>query len=701
MRIGVDIGGTFTDFVFLDQETGEIRIWKTITTYPDPSEGVIRGLSSVLGDSSQALAPVQQLVHGTTLGANTIIERKGAKTALLTTRGFRDVLEIQRQRRPNLYDMFQDKPVPLIPRHNVAEVTERMAYDGTVRRSLAEDEVIGLADQIAEAGFQAVAISFLHAYANATHERRTREILQDRLDGLPIAISSEVAPKYREYERTNTTVANAYLLPIMRTYLQRLGNELRAGGYESTLFIMQSNGGITTAEVASEYPVRVVESGPAAGAIAAAYLAEHADLADVIAFDMGGTTAKVSLIEGGVLNTTDEFEIDRRNLVPESGLPLSIPAIELIEIGAGGGSIASLTMGTITVGPESTGADPGPICYGKQVEYPTVTDADLVLGYLDPDYFLGGEIALDEASAHTGLKRAIADPLNLSVEQAAWGIHEVVNTNMALAMREATIRQGYDPRDSAIVAFGGAGPVHACRLARDLGVPRVFVPSNAGVNSALGLLVAGSRFDQVRTFVTGLDDVAPAQVCEIYDELADRAAELLRASRVETAPTLVRSADMRYVGQGYEVTVPVPDSAISATTLDRIRDAFEEVYEKRYGFRNSNAPVEVVNWRLMATAEQTGLSLARSTAHAVSTLEEACKGYRRAYFPEMGGYTSCGVYDWYRLPTNHRIEGPAVVEARETSAIILPHDTATIDSYGNLLINIHPENIEDIRRGLG
>jgi N-methylhydantoinase A len=370
IRIGVDIGGTFTDFVFHDVATGEVTIWKTPTTSPDPSEGVIGGVKAVLGDAPDVLQSARQIVHGTTIGANTIIERKGGKTLLVTTRGFRDVLEIQRQRRPNLYDMFQDKPLPLVPRHHVKEARERLAYDGQALLPLDEDEVAELAVLARQEGFEAVAVSFLHSYANPEHEQAVRRIMSEHLNGTPISLSSEISPKYREYERTNTTVANAYIAPRVQRYLRRLRGELESLGYDAPLFVMQSNGGITTSAVAEEVPVRVIESGPAAGVIAAAHMGGTAGVGDVISFDMGGTTAKISLIEDGVPASTDEFEIDRHNLVPESGLPLSIPAIDLIEMGAGGGSIAQAKLGTIVVGPESTGADPGPACYGRQAEVP-------------------------------------------------------------------------------------------------------------------------------------------------------------------------------------------------------------------------------------------------------------------------------------------------------------------------------------------
>ncbi|MPZ68302.1 MAG: hydantoinase/oxoprolinase family protein [Actinobacteria bacterium] len=686
MRIGVDIGGTFTDFVFHEAESGRVKMWKTPTTSPDPSTGVIQGFLAALGDSPNVLQQVSQIIHGTTIGANTILERKGAVTLLITTRGFRDVLEIQRQRRPNLYDMMQDKPRSLVPRNNVKEATERISSNGEILIPISEDEILQLSALIKEQGFESVAISFLHAYANPIHEQSVRRLLSEQLEGLPISLSSEISPKYREYERTNTTVANAYILPRVQRYLRSLRADLESRGYGAALFVMQSNGGTTTAAVAEDAPVRIIESGPAAGVIAAAHMAGAAGLGDVISFDMGGTTAKVSLIERGIPASTDEFEIDRRDLVPESGLPLSIPATDLIEIGAGGGSIARVSLGTIIVGPESTGADPGPVCYGRQAQFGTVTDADLVLGYLNPDYFLGGEMGLDAEGARTVLAEKVGQPLGLTVEQAAWGVHEVVDANMALAMREATIRRGHDPRDLTIVAFGGAGPIHACHLAKELGVPRVLIPLNAGVNSALGLLIAGARFDLVQTFVTVLDELSPEQLNRIYGEMTCTAGDLLEESHGGT-PTFERSADMRYSGQGYEVTVPLPDGAADETTVKEMRTNFEAVYKERYGFQNAEAPIEVVNWRLLALGETPQIRLERQVAEREGTAL-ARTGSRPAYFPEQGGYVDCPIYDWYRLGEGNQIDGPAIVEARETSALVLPGDRAVVDTFGNLLVHL-------------
>jgi N-methylhydantoinase A len=687
-RIGVDIGGTFTDFVFHDVESGTVTVWKIPTTSPDPSDGVIQGVKAVLGDVPDVLRSVRQIVHGTTIGANTIIERTGGKTLLVTTRGFRDVLEVQRQRRPNLYDMFQDKPPPLVPRHHVKEAAERLAYDGQTMVPLDEEEIAALATLAREQGFEAVAVSFLHSYANPAHEQTVRRIMSEHLNGTPISLSSEISPKYREYERTNTTVANAYIAPRVQQYLRRLRGELESLGYDAPLFVMQSNGGITTSVVAEEVPVRVIESGPAAGVIAAAHMGGAAGLGDLISFDMGGTTAKFSLIEDGVPTSTDEFEIDRHNLVPESGLPLSIPAIDLIEMGAGGGSIAQAKLGTIVVGPESTGADPGPVCYGRQTDVPSVTDADLVLGYLNADYFLGGEMRLDADGARRVLA-ALGQQLGLTAAETAWGVHEVVNTNMALAMREATIRRGYDPRDSTMVAFGGAGPMHACRLAKAVGIPRALIPINAGVNSALGLLIAGARFDLVQTFVSLIDELTEDKVDEIYSHMTGVAEELLAASH-SAAPTFARSADMRYSGQGYEVTVPLPEDDAGGSIVNQMRANFERTYRERYGFLNTGAPIEVVNWRLLALGEAPEISLERRRTGAGGAAA-ARRDDRRAYFPERDGWIDCPIYDWYELGDGDEIEGPAIVEARETSALVLPGDSATVDGFGNLLLHLRAD----------
>ena len=689
MHLGIDVGGTFTDFVLLDESTHELMVWKTLTSSPDPSTGVAEGLAQITQTDDTLLKQVSYIVHGTTLGANTVIERTGAKTALITTQGFRDILEMQRQRRPKLYDLFQDKPEPIIPRHHVFEVTERVRYDGEVISHLSKDDVVGVCQLLREQNFESVAVSFLHSYVNNEHELQTRQLLTEILRSIPVSLSVEIAPRWREYERTNTTVVNAYILPKIQQYLRSFIARLREVGYRQPFFLMQSNGGITTVSLAADYPVRVIESGPAAGVLAAAHIGRDMGLENVISFDMGGTTAKISLIEDGRPAIADEFSIDRRDLLPETGLPVSIPSIQLIEIGAGGGSVASVAMGTIRVGPQSTGAFPGPACYGRQDSEATVTDANLILGYLDRHNFLGGQLQLDYDAACRSMSKTVGESLGLSLEEAAWGVYEVVNTNMSLAMREATIQRGVDPRNCTVVAFGGAGPIHACRLAKELGIPRVVIPIQAGVFSALGLLVAGIRYDLVKTSVIKLDELTSGKAIEIYSDLERELQSILQASETEDAFEIVRAADMRYVGQGYELTVPVSDYQIGEDVSLQLATEFEHTYKERYGFLNESSIVEVVNWRLSAVGERPRLKIGGSPGLKRNLNARAkANRYRSVYFHESEGFVECPVFDWYSLRAGETVAGPAIVEARETSAVVLPGTNAVMDSQGNIAISL-------------
>src|SRR5262249_15925453 len=475
-RIGFDVGGTFTDFV-LQSPTGELTTAKRLTTYPDPSGACLGGLDELT--AGLGWDEIAQVVHGTTLGSNIVIERKARGVGLLTTRGFRDVLIIGREKRYQVYDLQIEKPAPLIPRRLIGEVTERVLADGSVRTPLDEDDARRAVRELAARGVTTLAVCFLHSYRNPVHEKRVAELVAEEAPGLTVTLSHEVSPTFREYERTSTTVVNAYVMSIVREYLHGLATAMEQRGYRGRLFVMQSSGGIATTEAMQRYPVRMIESGPAAGALMAAAYGELAGHDDVVGFEMGGTTAKVGLIEKGRPATTTAFELHRVNNVPGSGLPMNIQAIDLVEIGAGGGSIARAKLGVIAVGPESASSTPGPVCYGRGGSEPTVTDANLVLGYLNPDYFAGGAMKLDGARAARAMEGRVGRPLGLSVEEAAWGIHQIVTTNMELATRIVSIERGRDPRALTLIAFGGSGPVHGCRLAQALGIPRVILPAAA------------------------------------------------------------------------------------------------------------------------------------------------------------------------------------------------------------------------------
>jgi N-methylhydantoinase A/oxoprolinase/acetone carboxylase beta subunit len=683
-RVGFDVGGTFTDFA-LQSPAGELITGKRLTTYPDPSGACLAGLDELVARAGIAWTDVAQAVHGTTLGSNVVIERKARGVGLLTTRGFRDVLVIGREKRYQVYDLQIEKPAPLIRRRFIGEVRERVLADGTVRTALDEADARRAVRALVARGVDTIAICLLHAYVNPAHEKRLAEIVAKEAPGVTVTLSHEVSPTFREYERTSTTVVNAYVMTALREYLRALQAALGRRGYGGRLFVMQSSGGIATAGAMERYPVRMIESGPAAGALMAALYGELAGQRDLIAFDMGGTTAKLALVEGGQPSTTTAFELHRVNNAPGSGLPMNIQAIDLVEIGAGGGSIARAHLGVIAVGPESASSTPGPVCYGRGGTEPTVTDANLVLGYLNPDYFAGGSMRLAPGAAARAIEDRVARPLGLTLDEAAWGIHHIVTTNMELATRVVSIERGRDPRDLTFVAFGGSGPVHGCRLAQALDIPRVILPAAAGVTAAIGLLAAEVRFDVARTLVRRLDAVDPEQLERTYAEMTEQALDVVVRERTEEPVRMIRAVDARYVGQGYELTVPVPAGPLDAAALVRVRAAFDEVYAARYGYANPAEPVEAVTWKLSAIASAPRVVLAKAPATAP---RDPVKGTRRAYFPEARGYVDCPVYDRDALAAGLAMTGPAIVEERESTTVLPPGVCATVDAYGNLIATL-------------
>lgn len=689
LRLGVDVGGTFTDFALYDDTTGRLDIFKCLTTPADPSAGVLQGVAAILG-SVDSLHAVDQCVHGTTLATNVLLERKGRGVALLTTRGFRDVLEIRRQKRYELYDHFMDTPVPLVPRWLIREVSERTRFDGSIHLPLDEAELDDTIAALQQEGVQSVAICLLHAYANDAHEQAIGARFAALAPHLLTSISSEVCPKIREYERTSTTVANAYVMPQVHTYLGNLQQELRQRGFRHALYIMQSNGGVATAQTMRRYPVRMVESGPAAGVIMAAYLGRAIQVPDLMSFDMGGTTAKVCLIEGATPTVTGDFEVDRVHMKAGSGLPLSVPSVDLNEIGAGGGSVARTQMGIITVGPDSAGASPGPMCYGRGGGEPTVTDADLVLGYLNPDYFLGGSMRLDAAAATRGIEAHIALPLGLDVVRAAWGIYQTVNANMARAARMMSVERGKDPRRFAFVAFGGAGPIHGIRIARELGMAQVILPAAAGIASAIGLLTADIAFDFERTAITRLAAAATPTANRLFAEMEAQGKRQVAEASPQAMCQISRTVAMRYVGQGHELDVSVSDGAWQVETIADVRRRFESAYAATYGYSDPQETVEIVTWKVSASAPTALLRLPSPEANGTDPVS-ACKGKRAAYFPEVGGFVECPVYDRYRLSSGMALAGPALIEERESTAIILPGDVGRVDNFGNLIIAMEGE----------
>jgi N-methylhydantoinase A len=691
IRIGVDVGGTFTDFVLVDGPHGMIHTGKRLTTPGDPSQAILEGVERILQESDVAIGQLATIVHGTTLVANTIIERKGAKVGLITTKGFRDSIEMGRELRYDLYDLFLETPEPLVPRRLRLEVDERLDALGTVLRPLDEAGVRAATRDLLEAGVEAIAICFLHAYRDNRHERRAKAIIQAMAPGIPVCASFDVAPEIREFERGNTTVANAYVQPLMQRYLARLDARLKEMGLTGKLRVMLSGGGVTTIRAAQDFPIRLIESGPAAGAMAAAFYSQLMGIDHLISFDMGGTTAKMCLIDDGRPEHAHDFEAARvRRFRKGSGLPLKVPVIDLIEIGAGGGSLARVDgMGLLKVGPDSAGSEPGPVCYRRGGTNPAVTDADLLLGYLSPDYFLGGEMALDLGAVQDAVQRHIAAPLGLEVAQAAAGIHSIVNENMAAATRMYIAEKGRDPRRYSMMAFGGAGPVHAYGLAKLLKIGRVICPLGAGVISALGFLVAPPAIDYVRSYVTRLDDVDWEHLNRLFDEMADEAHALLQED-ISVGGSLVveRRAEMRHVGQGFEINVPLPAGRLGPHMLDQVKASFLDTYERLFSRRIESVPIEALSWRLSASAPAENLELAfAGQPHDGGT---ALKGQRQVHFPETG-YVSCPVYNRYALRAGDTLSGPAILEERESTIVVGPDARISIDRYLSAIIDIEPD----------
>jgi len=687
-RIGVDIGGTFTDLLLVNDATGDVTIVKTLTTPADPSDAVDAGVREALATAGTAPSRVRNVVHGTTLVTNAIIERKGDPTALITTKGFRDAIEIRREHRYDMYDLNLDPPRDIVPRYLRFEVDERVLSDGTILRELDSAEVERLVAAIASRGITTIAVALIHAYRNPVHEHRIREIARRVAPGIRMSLASEVVPEIKEYERTSTTICNAYVKNLVDRYLAELQRKLREAGIGGELSIMLSSGGVATVETSREFPIRLLESGPAAGALAGAHLGRLAGHLNLLSFDMGGTTAKICLIEDGSPLRASQLEIDRvYRFKKGSGLPIKIPVIDMIEIGAGGGSIASVdALGLLQVGPGSAGADPGPACYGRGGTAPTVTDADLLLGYLDPGFFLGGQMSLDLEAARRAIEEHVARPLGLTATQAAWGIHQVVNENMANAARIHAIERGKNARQLPILAFGGAGPVHAYGVAGILRSPAVILPLGAGVASTIGFLTAPLAFDFVRTSIEELDEIDWDEVGELRSAMEQQGIALLERSGVAVADVVVTSAaDIRYIGQGHEVTVPVPPGATGAASRQQIVDAFERVYRRLYGRVADGVPLEVVNWRVTVSGPVPSLDLRQSQAVNGGS---GLKGHRRVYFPQYGDYHDTPVYDRYRLGPGTRIAGPAIIEERESTAILGPSAVADVDELSNVAVRL-------------
>ncbi len=681
-RIGFDIGGTFTDFILLDRERDEIRLHKCLTTPEDPSIGALEGLGQLLDAAKLRLAEVGDIVHGTTLVTNALIERRGARLGLITTEGFRDILEMGTEQRYDIYDLFLKYPEPLVRRRHRLEVPERMDRDGTIVVPLDRGRVVAAARQLVAAGVEAIAVCFLHAYRNPAHEREAGEAIRALFPDIAVSLSSDVVAELWEYQRLTTTCANAFVQPLMDRYVRRIERELWQRGFRGRLFLMHSAGGLVSPETARAFPIRLLESGPAGGGLATAFFGEIAGKKDVISFDMGGTTAKACLIEDGRAATAAEMEVARVHRFKKgSGLPIKAPVIDMIEIGAGGGSVAVVDeLGLLRVGPHSAGADPGPACYGRGGSEPTVTDANLMLGYYDPGFFLGGRMALDREAAETALA-SIGTKLGLSAVETAWGIHRVVSESMAAAARIHIVEKGKDPRRYAMVGFGGAGPAHAAGVARILGVSEGLIPPASGAASALGFLAAPLSFEQVRSHPLRLDDAgAASRIDAVLSELeAETKARLLSGGVAAGDIAIERSADMRLMGQIHEINVSLPSGRLDAASMPAIRRAFAAAYAERYTSVYEGVAVQLVSLRVRATGPAPRLALAEAGAASAGP---AKKGTRPAYFGD--GFVETPVYDRYRLAPGAEIQGPAIIEEREATTILAPGDRLSVDQAGTL-----------------
>jgi N-methylhydantoinase A/oxoprolinase/acetone carboxylase beta subunit len=685
-RLGVDVGGTFTDFVLIDVANSTLIREKCLTTPDDPVRGIMEGVRLLSEQGALQVRHLAGIGHATTLITNTLIERKGVRTALLCTEGFRDLLELGNDMRYDMYDLSIEFPPPLVERPWRIGITERVAADGTLLTRPDPAEVRGKVAALVEQGVESIAVSFLHSYRNGEHERAVMQTVQEHFPQVEVSISSAVAPEIREFERTVTVTANAYVKPIARSYLNRLEGAFKDAGSDAPILVMLSNGGTTTPRTAGEVPVRLVESGPAAGVLSACYAGARMGLDSLLAFDMGGTTAKACFIDDGTPAFTGMFEAARvKRQYRGSGLPLKVPSVDMIEIGAGGGSIAHVDgTGLLKVGPRSAGASPGPACYGRGGAQPTVTDADLVLGYLDPGHFLGGDMALDVPAAHAALAD-LGQRCDLAMTQAAAGIAEVVNQNMATAVRIHAAERGKDYRNYALFAFGGAGPVHAYELARILGLARVICPLGAGTNSAFGLLSAPVAVDLSRSYSANLANLDWDHLNALFDGLESEGRQILADAGVPR-PTLTRSAEMRFVGQGFELTVPVPGGKLGPHSTEPMTQAFHDAYVKIYSSLPGALPIEALTWRLRAAGEASAFDVSGlSPAHTAAPRHE-----RRVYFPEAKDYVSTKVIDRYGLQPGDAIEGPAVIEERESTTVVGPRGRIQVDADLNLVIDIRP-----------
>jgi N-methylhydantoinase A len=677
-RIGVDSGGTFTDVCLFEDETGRVEVWKVPSTPDDPSRGIAQGISEGIARVGAAASDVAYFGHGTTVATNALIQHRGVRTGLITSEGFRDLLEIGRQKRPELYDLQADKPEMLVSRDLRLEVPERLRHDGSVEVKLDEDALRQAARQLRDAGVKAVAVSFLYGFVDPSHEQAAMRIIAEELPGVFACAGHEVAPEFREYERLSTAVVNAYLGPVMQGYIQRLAGRLTELGVDVAPHLTQSNGGVIGFDAAARLPVRTVLSGPSTGVVGAQAVGKLAGIPDLITFDMGGTSSDVALLTGGHCRLASEAVVH--------GYPIKAPMLDIHTVGAGGGSIAHVDSGgLLKVGPRSAGAHPGPVCYGLGNTEPTVTDANVVLQTLNPEYLLGGRMAVRQDLAHTAIA-TLADRLGLDVMATAQGIIAVVTANMAKAIRVISVQRGHDPRDYTLVAFGGAGPLHAARLARELDIARILIPRSPGILCAMGLLLTDLRADFAATRLLSLGPDAAAPIEQAFAGLATRAEDWFGEEHIDASlRRTTRTVDMRYAGQNYELPIAMPDGPVTPATLQALAEGFAAAHRRMYGFAAEEDEVQLVTFRIEAAGVVPKAEL-KAQPDAGPDASAAIIGSREVWLPEAGGFVACPVYDREKLACGNCFEGPAIVEQMDATTVVLPGMSARVEPYMNLIL---------------
>jgi N-methylhydantoinase A len=691
-RVGVDIGGTFTDIVFLGAD-GKIHTKKISSSVEDYAQAIADGLDQVFGETGLQASAVEELRHGTTVASNAILENKGALTGLITTKGFRDILEIRNLRMPRLYDLTWEKPAPLVERHLRVVVDERVNAQGGIDKPLDPKDAERVVDELLARNVEAIAVCLIHSYANPEHELMIKEIISKKAPGLPFCISFEVLPEIKEYERTSSTTINAYVMPIVASYLASLRENLDGAGVTVPLLLMQSNGGLTTADEAARLPMNIIESGPAGGVIGAQALARAGGLPNIVTFDMGGTTAKASLVEGGEVTRSIEYQVGGgimmgSRLLTGAGYMLKVPAIDLAEVGAGGGSIVWIDAGgSMQIGPQSAGADPGPVCYDTGGTEPTVTDANVLLGYINPNYLVGGDLELDASKARAVFEDRIAKPLDLSVEHAAYGAHQIAASNMIRAIKSVSTERGRDPREYALFAFGGSGPIFSAGMARELRMKRIMVPPSPGLFSSFGLLYADVEHHYSRTFRRLLRKVDLGELNRIWDQMVDAALDQLAVDGFSEGERQVRrTANMHYQGQTFELTVPVPDGPIDEKAVAVLEESFGREHERTYGHRaGADEPLELVNVQVVGY----GVSERSRVPDRIFATKAGAADPpppRQVYFGPEAGWRETPILRRSDLETPR--QGPCIVEEYDATVVIPPDSKAELDAYGNILIDL-------------